>query len=70
MDEGREGCEGGIGLDTSDPDFFPKEETRNRLPREFYGFVWKVKINKDGDARLDKRVTLDFAFKESVVDVN
>ena len=66
MDEGREGCEGGIGLDTSDPDFFPKEETRKRLPREYYGFVWKVKINKDGDARLDKRVTLDFAFKETV----
>ncbi|KAL7549743.1 hypothetical protein ACHAWF_013008, partial [Thalassiosira exigua] len=46
---GRRGCEG-LGIDTSDPIWFPKRRSTGHLPKSEYDNVWKVEIDKNGTA--------------------
>ena len=53
-------CEG-LGLDTSDPASFPRDD-RGAIPRDQYGNVWKVFIDTNtGDATLEDRQIVEFS---------
>ena len=57
----------GLGLDTSNPTYFPKTRSKD-LPRPEYSNVWEVSFDKDGVASLVRRYILDFAFEETIIE--
>ena len=63
LDTGYDGYDydrcGGLGLDTSKQAIFPKDN-QDRIPDGQYSNLWKVTIDADGKARLDKHLILNF----------
>ena len=57
IDDGGDKCDG-LGIDTSNQAVFPKDGTY--LTAGEYSNLWKVSIDADGKARLDKHLILNF----------